>query len=419
MKKNKFIVFYSILASLAILFALGFLGFNIYNEYNHGYERTKRRFDHLTNTIQKSFSKEYSSKKDFNNEIQKNIGDISDFSFLQITENGNVIFIYPDVNSTSDNSSNLIKNFYGYFDCAGNSYYITANLYILRPSSIYYYSKIAFLIILITTLITAVFIIVLNTKTSSDVKSEIIEEEVHNDFSDDLSISDSKENSIEAEENTSEEKGSSEEENVFENSFDSITSETSSEKKVELPYQEFTPAKVQVLESENTDNPSGLFSPETGIGWESYLLTRLDNELNRAIASEFDLALFIIKIPGVLRNNPKLHEVCDYLTAQFQFKDLLFEYKDDCIVAIKVNTNLDDALILADKLYIDIKNILGQGCNCYIGISTRTIRMVASDRLLKEAEEALVHAQENPEDPIIAFRANAEKYRQFLEKNNN
>lgn len=398
MKKSKFIVFYSILASIAILFALGFLGYNLYNEYNHGYERTKRRFDHLVNSVKKVSENEYASKKEFNIDLNKAIGTISDFSFLRITENGNVIYIYPDTNSKSDNSSDLIKNYYGDFKVKNSNYYILADMYILRPASIYYYSKIAFLIILITTIITAILIIVYNSKSSvSDVKSEIIEEE----------------NVFEMNNSTSTEKQEEAEENIEETPV-----AEKDEKKIQLPYEEFTPVQVQTLEGETQDNPSGLFSPETGLGWESYLMTRLDNELNRAIGSEFDLALFIIKIPGILRNNPKVHEVCDYLIAKFMFKDLLFEYKDDCIVAIKVNMNLDEALNLADKLYVDIKNILGANSNCYIGISTRTIRMVASDRLLKEADEALLHAQENPEDPIIAFRANAEKYRQFLEKNN-
>ena len=42
------------------------------------------------------------------------------------------------------------------------------------------------------------------------------------------------------------------------------------------------------MEIEQTDNnPYGLFSPKSGIGWESYLLTRLDNERN-AVNTEME-----------------------------------------------------------------------------------------------------------------------------------
>ena len=59
-----------------------------------------------------------------------------------------------------------------------------------------------------------------------------------------------------------------------------------------LPVEEIKPAKT-------ADNPSGLFDPATGIGWESYLLTRLNNEIERATASEIDISLFVIKVPDI------------------------------------------------------------------------------------------------------------------------
>ena len=95
---------------------------------------------------------------------------------------------------------------------------------------------------------------------------------------------------------------------------------------------------------------------------------------------------------------------------------MLFEYKEDCIVAIKISMSLDDAITFADKLHSDIEDITAD--TCYIGISTRTIRIISGERLLQEAEEALNHAQEEKDTPIIAFRANAEKYRQYLEQKN-
>ena len=106
--------------------------------------------------------------------------------------------------------------------------------------------------------------------------------------------------------------------------------------------------------------------------------------------------------------------ICNYLTIQFQFKDLLFEYKDDSIVAIKISLNIDEALSLAEKLYSDICNIIN-GTNCRIGITSRSIRMVTGERLMLEAEQSIEHS--DAASPIIAFRVDSEKYRQMMEQN--
>lgn len=406
MKKNKFIIVYSIIASIAILFALAFLGYNLYSEYNHGYERTKRRFDHLTSSIKKLSENQFSSKQQYLTELEKLIGNTTDFSYLEIKENGNTIYIFPDADAKSDLSSKLIKNYYDYFKINENMIYFTGDLYILRPASIYYYSKISFLIILIVTLVTLIFVIYFNIHdpdvvAKSEISNPVITED--NVF----------ENTFEQNSTTTQ----TEIVNETEVETESIDSEISDEKeKIDLPYKEFEPAQINTIQGESLE-PSGLFSTTTGIGWESYLLTRLENELNRAISSEYDLSVFIIQLPELSRTSDKIKNVCDYLITQFQYKDLLFEYHEDSIVAIKDNINLDAALVMADKLYVDIKNIIDGSNKCYIGISTRAIRMVAGERLLKEAEEALQHAHEDSENPIIAFRANAEKYRQFLEKN--
>ena len=163
-------------------------------------------------------------------------------------------------------------------------------------------------------------------------------------------------------------------------------------------------------------NPSGLFNPVTGLGWESYLDTRLENEINRAISSEIDISVFIINIPNLERESEERKKVSEYLSLQFQFKDLLFEYKNDCIVAIKISMNLDEALNFADKIHADISQILEQK-QCYIGISTRSIRIVSGERLFNEALAAVEHAKNEEDSPIIAFRVDVEKYRQFLEQN--
>lgn len=190
-----------------------------------------------------------------------------------------------------------------------------------------------------------------------------------------------------------------------------ICAEETNKVEVVLPSEEIKPTQ--------SDSSVHIFSPKTGFCFESYLESRLDNELNRAIASEFDLSLFVFRIPSIQleHNNETLQKVCKYLTTEFQFKDLLFEYDEDCLIGIKNNMNLDTALTFADKLYSDITEIVKENdLKCYIGISTRTVRIITGKRLLTEATEALKHALEDENNPIIAFRANAEKYRKMMQE---
>lgn len=199
--------------------------------------------------------------------------------------------------------------------------------------------------------------------------------------------------------------------NIEDDEEEEICAEETNKVEVVLPSEEIKPIQ--------SDSSVHIFSPKTGFCFESYLESRLDNELNRAIASEFDLSLFVFRIPSIQLdyNNETLQKVCKYLTTEFQFKDLLFEYDEDCLIGIKNNMNLDTALTFADKLYSDITEIVKENdLKCYIGISTRTVRIITGKRILTEATEALKHALEDVNNPIIAFRANAEKYRKMMQE---
>jgi len=183
------------------------------------------------------------------------------------------------------------------------------------------------------------------------------------------------------------------------------------------PTESAKPADSVPAAADGTDAPTGLFSPATGFGWESYLKPRLASELVRAASSEQDLSLFIITIPGLSRDNPCTKEVCKILLDEFVFPDMLFEYKEDSFAAIKINEALDPAILRAQKFHSEISAALKNAQSdavCTVGISARSLRIISADRLLNEAVEAAKHAGEDPDAPIIAFRVNPDKYRQYL-----
>lgn len=402
MKKTVCII-YSIFAILIFLFSISFFGYNIFIEYKSGYERTRRRFDHLTN-VTKSISNEQNTNI-FNSKIIKAIGNENDFSYLEFVKNGKSLYTLNSINANSE--SKLIKTYEERFITEENQCILKANLYIIRPSIIYFYARISFLIVLFMTLVTLILILV-----SKSPKSEAVAHLDEDPFNN-VDLSNPKtEDKAEAE--VTNKAVITEASSVLEEKIPTSVEETHEEvSHINLPNENVKP--LEILHDDNYDaNPAGLFSPLTGFGWESYLLTRLDSELNRAIASEFDLSLFIFKFPDISRADDKMVTICDYLLSHFQFKDLLFEYKEDCLVAIKISSTIDEAIDIADTIYKSISDFI-ESSNCYIGISSRTIRMINGERLLNEAEKALEIAQEDSNNPIVAFRADAEKFRRFEE----
>ena len=478
--KNKFIIFYTVFASAIFAFAIAFFGVNIYKEYSQGQARANQRYNTLITDIKAYNSIDKNISETSLSNIKSVLKDFNDFSFIQIKLNDSEILKYPKDVSAELTVSNLTKTFSSNFNTQNGQFEILCNLYLLRPSSIYYYAKISFIIILIVTLITIILIFYINSqekqfsaKVSSEADAELLNE---NDFDSKLQLDENLSGSSSEVESSSIQQNSvnsidldidlSSESEQNKNSFDEDSEqifdlENNTEMETEIQQtdsedgalnpedknnedshteneEKEIPASLPDYESpviiessdvkENNDaenapasdssesNPSGLFNPVTGLGWESYLDTRLENEINRAISSEIDISVFIINIPNLERESEESKKVSEYLSLQFQFKDLLFEYKNDCIVAIKISMNLDDALNFADKIHAEIMQIINQK-ECYIGISTRSIRIVSSERLLNEACAALEHAKQEEDSPIIAFRVDADKYRQFLEQN--
>ena len=105
----------------------------------------------------------------------------------------------------------------------------------------------------------------------------------------------------------------------------------------------------------------------------------------------------------------------------FQYKDFIFEYKDDGFAAIVQDRDVDSAMQSAEKLYSSLMDILKeekQKAKPIIGISSRSLRLISVDRLKTEAEQALLHASEDVDSPIVAFRVNPEKYRKYISGKN-
>lgn len=462
--KNRFIVIYTVFAAAVFIFSIGFFGYNLFNEYSTNLKKSENKFTELVNDIRTLSYSQDDNNSTYIQGIKKSINDPSAYSFIQVRRNNETVVLYPTGKSKEETISKLVKTYTSSLTVNKQTVTVDCNIYLIKPDSIFYYARISFLMILIITIITIIMIIYLSlTESTSEVISfeeETNEEDEKNEYEiEKEAVEDEEENKVTeneiADENFSSESidnsDITETEVVSEDASseenDNSINSTASEENEEIKSSEVTPEEVQAIlaepltdeqaeaaaepaklpvdevkpaefstTSDNENEPSGLFDPETGIGWESYLSTRLNNEIDRATASEIDLSLFIIKLNSIEKSSETFKNVCNYLGIQFQFKDLLFEYKEDCIVAIKISMGVDEALNLATKLYTDISNIV-ENKNTRIGISSRSIRMVTGNRLILEAEQAIEHSEES--SPVIAFRVDSEKYRQLMEQNKN
>lgn len=469
MKKNPLITVYSILVILIFAGTIAFSGFSLVSEYKGGKITEGTKFNLITNEVRQSVRAK--KNPDFNKIFAERGLSTKDFAYINVKINKSDVLLYPSGAAEPVDNNKFSKVRRETFAVGDYTVYVCANIYLLSPAVISYYCKVSFIIILIFTILTILLIVIksisekdeLEEKTEDgfDLDSEIMEEvkaeeEKTSETSDEKKDEDTPAVSDKSEETeTKEEKAETNYDTLDVSEYEEaivlpvdFPPEEKVEKQEEIPAEETSEESEETKEAETeetpvveekkevseekteqadlpvedyipeSNNPVGLYSELTGFGWEQYLTPRLENELVRATSSEFDLCLFVIKIKDFAKNPDEIKKVSEILLSYFQFKDMVFEYKDDGYAAIKTNINIDEAIKLADNMYAELSEVLKPAdAKCYIGLSSKTIRMVSAERILKEADAAVEHAQEDAECPIIAFRANAEKYMEFVEKN--
>lgn len=470
-------------------------------EYSGGTKRAQERFTSLTKDLSRNLKENDIGSAEFSRAILESLGNVSDIAAIQVSSDGKLLFSYPvsiDENKTA--SSPLIKQLSTSVKGGENSAVLTAALYTLKPSSIYYKGRVAFLVILAATLAAALNLIIVSKKDTDgdgqeDTDAEkdgaedyFFEEEMpdyekvarkETDAKEDATVygNDAEEEAAVTERTDAEESAvtrndvaevaavaevtAAEDTAVSEvtagnnavaeeNSYGTeIDSDKTLDFEDQTEFEETIPSvqeKEPVLENgqnageeegaaaedasfaeeiheepslaENNAAPVGLFDEKTGFGWEQYMPTRLDSELIRAASSEQDLALFTVRIPGIDWTTPEGKETASIIKDWVKFNDLVFDYGSDGFTAIFQNQNTDAALAEAEKTHTEIVSVLKRANSSaetpFVGISTRSLRLISGKRLFNESEQALFHAMEDKDSPIVAFRVNPDKYRSYL-----
>ncbi|MDR2181196.1 MAG: hypothetical protein LBN92_00790 [Treponema sp.] len=165
--------------------------------------------------------------------------------------------------------------------------------------------------------------------------------------------------------------------------------------------------------------PNGLYSPRSGLGWEAYTRERLASELHRCAASEQDLVVFLMECGAGVNCDGALYKKLAGESIQFfNMKDLSFERGERGFTVILPNTGLDLGISRAEEFHARVLSSCGDSIHARgdfsVGLSSRSGRLIDGDRLLFEASNALQKAMNEQGPPIVAFRSDPEKYREFI-----
>ena len=441
--KRSTVIIYSVLISTIFVISLSFFGYNIYNELKHGNERTRKTFQHFTNQIEKNSN---SANKDYLSFIENP----SDFLAITIKENNTIMLKSPE--SLNDDFSNIsnttfVKVYSKRLIQDNKTIDINAALYTLRPSKIFHYASYSFVVILIATIFTIIVISYITITEKKQInyqqqekKSETFSETHDKILHDDekvITSTESQDKQTTITEETNVDNDEIEELEWPEHTF--ILESNNNDDITQIEEQNAStqdiPKKEQIEQYEKTDNyvtnpvpytistnetseiNKNIYSEITGISKEISLITKLENDLVHATSSEQDLSLFIIKIPGLIYSNEETKQIVNILLQQFLYRDTIFEFENDGFAVIKSDMTIEAAEEKADLIYKNIQELHLEN-PAFIGISSRSIRMLSAERLIKEAKEALNHAIEaKDESPIIGFHVDVEKYREYIKNN--
>ena len=167
--------------------------------------------------------------------------------------------------------------------------------------------------------------------------------------------------------------------------------------------------------------PKGLYSPR-GIGWESYTKERLDSELHRCASVEEDLVFIVMDTGKIKLGEGLLRNLISEIASTFTLRDMIFEKGESGLSLIVPSLSLEQCIEKAEIFINKIQTSLFDSSDSLpdfsIGMSSREGRLVEASRLMFEANEALAKALSDSASPIIAFKSDPEKYRNYIRRNN-
>ncbi len=166
-------------------------------------------------------------------------------------------------------------------------------------------------------------------------------------------------------------------------------------------------------EKDSHESQPSLYNPDSGLGWEHFLEERLSLELERAASFDQDLVLVILRYSGTGDN--QFDTFTNKVKEKYSYSDLVFEAGEKEMAIIDPNKDLDASIKDIQAFLKGLEDSL-DGSNISAGLSSRNGRLISGNRLIREATTSL--NKTDFENPIVGFRSDPERFREFLGKNN-
>lgn len=441
--KRKFFNVVCWIISLVFAGTLIGTGAVLYQDYKIGQESAQEKLNKLYRQTEEAISYHKYPNTEFIRDFTRAIGSADYYYSIRLETPSQQVYVFP-VNKTAKHGLTVTDS---RRITEGNTIdlTLTVQIYTLPMNLIFARAKVALILILSATFLSALCLMACYLdgtskssirkedddfdyeETSDTVDSELTETEA-NDYSTDETYTEENTDPVSQAETTLFEAApqtasSSEKTIVIENTEQQASEENNYSEESEQPQEQTAAAEVpnqNIVAPEISTNREELFSSTTGFCFEKYLPSRLDSELARAASGELDLSIMLIKIKDIDFSSQAGIDICKQLVDIFHYNDILFEYKNDGVAVIYSNADIDKAMETAETIYTEFCAILSRhdiSQKPCVGIASRSLRFISGERLITEAEQALLHAKDDPDSPIIAFRVNPEKYRKFIAQN--
>ena len=408
----------SVLIGAVLLISVIYFVTGIITDKKAGPSQAQVLFDSLSKKTEIIANKYDYNSNAFADSFMQAVKDFDDYAGLELIMNGKILYSYPATKANTIDTQNYTKDFTKSLNLNnGNNLVLKAQIYTVKPASLFYHARTAFILIFIATVIAILILIFAKPEPSKDnvIKFEHKDKFDDNPFRSNIVATEPVSEDTPVEQDNSVEE--LEEEITTPSDFLSNEEETSlnfsdNEVYTSEEAEEQTKEQAEVSETQSDSEVTATINEEEA------LLPALEEELIHSASQEQDLSLIIVRIAGIPNddtNSPQAACIKNCVNN----RGSAYRYGKDAyallIKALKLDDALQDAESLLERLAASLRD---QGLPAItIGISSRTERLISADRLLTEASEAQKHASEDMTSPIIAFRVNPEKYRNFILNN--
>ncbi|MCD6398000.1 MAG: hypothetical protein J7L71_10725, partial [Spirochaetaceae bacterium] len=147
-------------------------------------------------------------------------------------------------------------------------------------------------------------------------------------------------------------------------------------------------------------------------------IQKISDELKKSASFDHDIVLILTASTGnqINQNTTEFEKI---LKSYFPFHDLIFKLDNDTFGILVPNTDLESGIKLVENFDQTFVSTGKLKFPIMFGLSSRNGRLISGNTIINEARAALKKAMRNRNFPIIGFKPNPARYREYLSKTKN